>query len=79
MLAEILFIVVPVALIIFCVVCASRYSEAKRANKETPGTYSEDELKTRKVLMIIAVVLAGLMLAAVGVLAVMLFFAIAFM
>ncbi len=79
MLSEILIIGLPIALIVFCAVCVSRYTEAKSANKKNPDTYTEAEINTRKLLMIISLVLIGLGVVAIIAFAVLLFFAIAFM
>ena len=76
---EFLFFAVPIGAIVFFAVSLHRYRSAKEQNKQLPGSVSQEQMKIRKLLLILSSVIAGvLVLAVIGVI-VTLFFAIAFM
>lgn len=76
---NILFFGIPAALLILLSVCIRRYHAAVEENEKAPGTHSPEEIKRRKVMLILATV-AGFVPLAVAIGFVALFFmAIAFM
>ena len=58
--------VAPILLIAFLVLSIGRYKSAKKANQKEPGTFSEEEMKKRKLFLIVMVVIA-LVMAAISV------------
>ncbi len=76
---DILFFTIPILLIVFLVISVKRYTSAKKKNVAEPGTFSESEMKSRKAVMVIAIVMASVFLAVVLGLIVLLFMAVAFM
>lgn len=69
----------PVVVVVFYVVCLVRFMSAKRKNRLVPDTFSADEMKKRKIMLIVASVLAGaLVLFVLGLIALM-FMAVAYM
>lgn len=70
---------IPVAAIVFFVVSLIRYRSAKELNKQTPDTFSEEQMKSRRDLMIISSVIAGILAAVVIVFVCMMFMAVAYM
>ncbi len=78
-LTEALFYGIPLAAFVFLIICLVRYRDAKNKNKEVPGTFTETQIKTRKWLLILASVIAGVFALVVIAFAVLLFLAIAFM
>lgn len=76
---DILFFGVPLLLLVLFGVSLYRYITAKRRNEAEPGTFSEEEMKSRKTALLVTAVLAGIIaLAVVGFVA-LLFMAIAYM
>ncbi len=78
-LAFILFGSIPVAAIVFAVVSIIRYSSAKKANMQTPETFSGEEIKSRKDLMIVSLIIAGILAAVVIGFVCLMFMAVAYM
>lgn len=70
---------IPVAAIVFFVVSLLRYRSAKKSNMQTPGTYSKEQMKSRRELMIISSVIAGILVAVVIAYVCLVFLAVAFM
>lgn len=79
LLYDILFWGIPAVLLVFFGISLYRYRSAVAANKETPNTFSPEEIKLRKTVMIIAAVVAGALAVAVLALVALLFMAVAFM
>lgn len=79
MLYDILFFGIPTVLLALFGVCVYRYVMAKRANKACPGTYPAEELKRRKVMLIVISVVAGVLAVVVIGFIALLFMAVAFM
>ena len=76
---DILFFAIPAIIIALLGVSIYRYLSAKRRNKLTPGTVSNEEVKKRKILLIVSAILAGtLAVVVIGFIA-LLFMAVAFM
>lgn len=79
LLYDVLFFSIPVILIVFFAVSLYRYVSAKNRNKAVPGTFAEDEMKRRKILLIASAFAAGILAAVVIGFAALLFMAVAFM
>ena len=76
---EILFYAIPAALIILFLVVRNRYKSAKKQNEAFPGTDSDEEIKRRKIVMIIVGVIGGAIITVVVGFTALLFLAVAFM
>ena len=80
LLYDIFFFAIPLALIALFGISLYRYVSAKKQNKVAPGTFSDEEVKNRKVVLIVLSVVAGVLVAIViGFIALMLFMAVAHM
>ena len=80
LLYEIFFFAIPIILIVLFSISLYRYVSAKKQNKVAPGTFSDEEVKNRKVVLIVLSVVAGVLVAIViGFIALMLFMAVAHM
>lgn len=78
-LMQFLFIAAPVAAVILFIICLGRYRAVKKRSTQQPGSASERELKTAKLLMIVFAVIAAVIVAVVIGFIALLFMAIAFM
>ncbi len=58
--AIVLLIAILILLPAFFIISIKRYLSARKANKESPGTFSDEELRERKSGLIITSVLVGL-------------------
>lgn len=74
-----LFFLIPVAFFVFFIVSLILFLVAKSKNKKSPGTFSASQIKTRKILLIVSGSIAGILLAVIVALAVLLATAIAYM
>ncbi len=74
-----LFFALPVAVPVFLIVSICMYVYAKRANKKQPGTFSPEQLRTRRIVMIIAAAVSGVLLAVAIGFVILMFLAIAYM
>ena len=74
-----LYYIIPAAALLFFIVSLARWRDAKEQNKRTPGTYSEEEMKSRKICLIVSSVIAGMMAAVVLAFMGLLMMAVAFM
>lgn len=79
MLISILFFAIPIGAITFFIVSLCQYISAKKQHKRQPGSVSPEELKKRKILMIVSSVIAGVLVAVVIGLIALLVMAVAFM
>lgn len=79
LLYDILFFAIPAILVLLFGISLYRYISAKERNKKSPGTFSEKEIKMRKVLLIIFSVIAGVLAAVVIGLIILLYLAVAYM
>lgn len=70
---------IPVAAIVFFVVSLIRYRSAKKLNMQASDTYSEEQMKSRRNLMITSSVIAGILVAVVIAFACLMFMAVAYM
>ncbi len=79
LLYDILFFAIPAALLAFWGISIYRYITAKKKNAQAPGSFSAQELKKRKTILVITSVIAGVFLAVVLGFIALLFMAVAFM
>ena len=79
LLYDILFFAIPILLIALFGVSLYRYVSAKKQNKAVPGTFSDAEIKKRKIMLIVLSVIAGILAVIVIGFIALLFMAIAFM
>ena len=74
-----LFFAIPTILIVLFGFSLYRYISAKKQNKVVPGTFSDDEIRKRKIWLIVSAIIAGaLAVVVIGFIA-LLFMAVAFM
>ena len=79
LLYDIFFFAIPIILIALFGVSLYRYISAKKQNKMAPGTFSDAEIKKRKIMLFVLSVIAGVLaVIVVGFIALM-FMAVAFM
>ncbi|MBQ2767722.1 MAG: hypothetical protein IJF49_06560 [Clostridia bacterium] len=78
-LTQLAFYGIPAAAILFFAVSLVRYCTAKKQNKRVPNSISAEELRSRRLMLIISSVIAGLLAAVVIAFTVLLFVAVAFM
>ena len=79
LLYDIFFFAIPIILMVLFGISLYRYVSAKKQNKVAPGTFSDVEIKKRKIMLIVLSVIAGVLaVIVVGFLA-LLFMAVAFM
>ena len=74
-----LFFGIPAAAVMFFAISLFRFCYAKYKNKKNPGSYSVGQIKTRKVLLIVSSVIAGLLAAIIIGFIILLMTAVAFM
>ncbi len=74
-----MFIVLPAAALIFFIVSLCGYISACKANKRTPGSFSEMQIKDKKLALIISGVIIAVMLAVIIGFTVLIYLAIAYM
>ncbi|MBQ8523469.1 MAG: hypothetical protein IJ457_02470 [Clostridia bacterium] len=79
LLYDILFFSIPIILIALFGISVYRYVSAKKQNKAAPGTFSDDEIKKRKIMLIVLSVITAVLAAIVIGFIVLLFMAVAFM
>lgn len=79
LLYDILFFSIPIILIALFGISVYRYVSAKKQNKAAPGTFSDDEIKKRKIMLIVLSVITAVLAAVVIGFIVLLFMAVAFM
>lgn len=76
---DILFFTIPIILIALFGVCLYRYIIAKRKNKKKPGTFSDNEVKLRFLLLILTFVMMLVFVSVVVGFIALLYMAVAFM
>lgn len=79
LLYDIFFFAIPIILIALFGVSLYRYISAKKQNKIAPGTFSDAEIKKRKIILIVLSVVAGVLAVIVIGFIVLMFMAVAFM
>ena len=78
-LTAILFYSIPVAVIVFFVISLICFLHAKKKNRNMPNTYTDAQLKVRRLSLIVSSVIAGVLVAVVLTFVCLVFMAIAFM
>ena len=76
---EALYYIIPAAALIFFGISLLRFCYAKLKNKRAPGTYSPEQMKSRKIFLIVASVIAGILAVVVLAFIGLLMMAVAFM
>ena len=76
---EALYYIIPAAALIFFGISLFRYHYAKYKNKRTPGTYSPNRIRSRKICLIVSSVIAGILAVVVLAFIGLLMMAVAFM
>jgi len=76
---EFLYFAIPVAAIIFFVVSLCLYFSTKKQNKLQPGSVSTQTLRSRKTMLIVSSVIAGVLVVVFLAFVALLFMAVAFM
>lgn len=74
-----LFFAIPLFFTVLLGISISRYRSAKKQNRKEPGTVPAEEIKKRKIRLIVLSIITGALLAVVIGLLALLFLAIAFM
>lgn len=76
---DVLFFATPIILIALFGVALYRYMSANKQNKVSPGTFSDDEIKKRKSMLISLSIISGILIAIVIGFCALMFLAVAFM
>ena len=79
LLYDIIFFAIPIILIALFGISLYRYISEKKQNKSVPGTFSNAEIKKRKIMLIVLSVIAGVLAVIVLGFIALLFMAVAFM
>ena len=74
-----LFFAIPLFALGFFGVSLYRYLYAKKANRKNPDTFSAEEIKNRKLLLVVSSVIVGVLVAIVIGIVILLCMAIAYM
>lgn len=74
-----LYYIIPLFAVLFFGISLFRYHYAKFQNKRKPGTYSEAQIKSRKIWLIVSAVVAGILAVVVLAFIGLLMMAVAFM
>ena len=74
-----LYYIIPLFAVLFFGISLFRYLYAKHKNKRTPGTYSDTQIKSRKICLIESSVIAGILAVVVLAFIGLLMMAVAFM
>ncbi len=78
-LTQIIFYGIPIATLVFFIISLCRYLSAKRRHRLDPASISEAQLKSRKTLMIVSLILAAVFVAVVIAFILLMLMAVAFM
>ncbi len=73
------FLLVPIGIIAFFAISLLRYIFARNANRKTPDTFSCDDIRSRKILLIASSVLLGVLVTLVAGIVALFSLAIAYM
>ena len=74
-----LYYIIPAAAVLLFGISLFRYCYAKHKNKRSPGTYTDAQMKSRKVWLIVSSVVAGILAVVVLAFIGLLMMAVAFM
>ena len=78
-LTYLLFFGIPALALLFFGISLFRFCYAKYKNKHVPGTFSDEAVRTRKIVFIVSAVIAGILAAVIIGFVILLFMAVAFM
>jgi hypothetical protein len=78
-LSQILFYGIPLGALAFFVVSLVRFCGGRKANRLTPGAVPAEEMRVRKIMLVVSSVIVGLLAAVVIGFTVLLYMAVAFM
>ena len=78
-LSQILFYGIPLGALAFFVVSLVRFCGGRKANRLTPGAVPAEEMRLRKIMLVVSSVIVGLLAAVVIGFTVLLYMAVAFM
>ena len=73
------FLTIPIASFIFFICSLISFFTAKSRNKHSPGSYSMEELRSKKIALIVSSVIFGVILTVIISFIVLLYSAVAFM
>ncbi len=76
---SVLYYIIPAAALLFFGISLFCYHYAKYKNKRSPGTYSDEQIKSRKICLIVSSVIAGILAVVVLAFIGLLMMAVAFM
>lgn len=76
---EFLFFMIPSVLLVLFGISLSSFVSAKKQNKYAPGTFSDAEIKKRKIILIVLSVVTGVVVSIVIGCVVLMFVAVAYM
>jgi hypothetical protein len=74
-----LFFALPIASVVLLIISIVRYIVARKRNKAVPNTYSDAEIRNRKIMMIAMIIIAGVLVTIVISLMSLLLLAVAYM
>lgn len=74
-----LYYIIPIFAVLFFSISLFRYHYAKHKNKRAPGAYSDAQIKSRKICLIVSAVIAGILAVVVLAFIGLLMMAVAFM
>lgn len=78
-LSEIIYYAIPAAAVLFFFISLFRYLSGRHRNRRQPGSVSEQSMRTRRILLIISSVIAGILVAFVAALIALMMLAVAYM
>lgn len=78
-LSQIVFYGIPLGALAFFIVSLVRFCGGRKANRLTPGAVSAEEMRARKIMLVVSSVIVGLLAAVVIGFTALLFMAVAFM
>ena len=78
-LSQIVFYGIPLGALAFFIVSLVRFCGGRKANRLTPGAVSAEEMRARKIMLVVSSVIGGLRAAVVIGFTALLFMAVAFM
>ena len=78
-LTQLAFYGIPIGVLTFFIVSLVRFCRGRKANKLVPDTFSPEEMRARKTMLIVSSVIMGVLAAVVIGFTVLLFMAVAYM
>lgn len=74
---QFVFFGIPLAAVLFFIISLYRYCSARKKNKMVSGTFSAEQIETRKILLIVASIVAGTLVVVIGSIYILLLMAVA--